>query len=232
MFNSPEYSSSPYANRPHSISIIDILDDNEFWGAVEETAAISEPLLKVLRDVSWGKPAIGSIYESMTKVKDSLRTYYIMDEGKCKTFLDIVDRRPAIRVQEGARNVQFQPCKRGSKHDLSWDVVGTIRRFSSWPTTSAVRILSQVCSTWTFERNWSTIQQVHSEKRNRLDKETLVDLLYVHYNLRLRSKGKPPDADPIALDEIDMTSEWVEETENPNPTQWLDRSAQHWTAGI
>nr|CAD1822257.1 unnamed protein product [Ananas comosus var. bracteatus] len=71
MFNSPEYSSSPYANRPHSISIIDILDDNEFWGAVEETAAISEPLLKVLRDVSWGKPAIGSIYESMTKVAKS-----------------------------------------------------------------------------------------------------------------------------------------------------------------
>jgi len=87
----------------------------------------------------------------------------------------------------------------------------------------AVRILSQVCSAATFERNWSSIQQIHSEKRNRLDKETLSDLLYVHYNLKLRAKGKHADADPIVLDEIDMTSDWVEEAENPNPTQWLDR---------
>ncbi|XP_020100614.1 uncharacterized protein LOC109718679 isoform X2 [Ananas comosus] len=278
MFNSPEYSSSPYANRPHSISIIDILDDNEFWGAVEETAAISEPLLKVLRDVSWGKPAIGSIYESMTKVKDSLRTYYIMDEGKCKTFLDIVDRRWQNQLHSPLHaaaaylnpSIQYNPevkflgiikeefiavlDKLLPTPELRHDITGQLYVFrkaqgmfssnlakEARNTTSpgmwweqygdsapglqraAVRILSQVCSTWTFERNWSTIQQVHSEKRNRLDKETLVDLLYVHYNLRLRSKGKPPDADPIALDEIDMTSEWVEETENPNPTQWLDR---------
>lgn len=87
----------------------------------------------------------------------------------------------------------------------------------------AVRILSQVCSAATFERNWSTIQQLHSEKRNRLDKETLNDLLYVHYNLKLRTKVKPADVDPILLDEMDMTSDWVEEAENPNPTQWLDR---------
>ena len=93
MFNSPEYLSSPYANRPHSLSSIDILEDNEFWRAVEEIAAVSEPFLKVLIEVSGGKPAVGSIYESMTKVNDSVRTYYIMDETKCKTFLDIVDRR-------------------------------------------------------------------------------------------------------------------------------------------
>lgn len=36
-------------------------------------------------------------------------------------------------------------------------------------------------------------------------------------------KTKPIEADPIQLDEIDMTSEWVEESENPGPTQWLDR---------
>jgi hypothetical protein len=29
----------------------------------------------------------------MTRAKESIRTYYIMDESKCKTFLDIVDRK-------------------------------------------------------------------------------------------------------------------------------------------
>lgn len=94
MFNSPEYSTnSSYANKPQSISCIAIVEDNDFWRAVEECVAISEPFLKVLREVSGGNPAVGSIYELMTRAKESIRTYYIMDESKCKTFLDIVDRK-------------------------------------------------------------------------------------------------------------------------------------------
>lgn len=53
----------------------------------------------------------------------------------------------------------------------------------------------------------------------------MTDLVYVNYNLKLanRLKGKPIEVDPILVDEMDMTSDWVEETENPSPTQWLDR---------
>ncbi|KAB1204972.1 hypothetical protein CJ030_MR7G015194 [Morella rubra] len=94
MFNSPEYSTnSSYTNKPQSITCIAIVEDNDFWRAVEESVAISELFLKVLREVSGGKPAVGSIYELMTRAKESIRTYYIMDENKCKTFLDIVDRK-------------------------------------------------------------------------------------------------------------------------------------------
>lgn len=94
MFNSPEYSTnSSYTNKPQSLTCISIVEDNDFWRAVEESVAISEPFLKVLREVSGGKPAVGSIYELMTRAKESIRTYYIMDENKCKTFLDIVDRK-------------------------------------------------------------------------------------------------------------------------------------------
>ncbi|KAF5177059.1 hAT transposon superfamily [Thalictrum thalictroides] len=67
--------------------------------------------------------------------------------------------------------------------------------------------------------------QIHSDKRNKLDKETLTDMVYVNYNLKLasRMKGKPLETDPILVDDIDMTSDWVEEVENPSPAQWLDR---------
>ena len=42
--------------------------------------------------------------------------------------------------------------------------------------------------------------------------------MFVQYNLRLRQNqlmSKTPDLDPIVLDDIDPTSEWVEETEEP-----------------
>jgi hypothetical protein len=98
MFHSPEYVSSSYANRSLSISCVEILNDDELWRAVEEIAAVSEPLLRVMRDVSGGKAAIGYIYESMTKVMDSIRTYYIMDESKCKSFLDIVEQKWQVEL--------------------------------------------------------------------------------------------------------------------------------------
>lgn len=89
----------------------------------------------------------------------------------------------------------------------------------------AIRILSQVCSTFTFEKHWSAFQQIHSEKRNKIDRETLNDLVYINYNLKLsrQTRSKTLEADPIQFDDIDMTSEWVEESDSPSPTQWLDR---------
>lgn len=89
----------------------------------------------------------------------------------------------------------------------------------------AIRILSQVCSTFSFQRHWSTFQQIHTEKRNKIDRETLNDLVYINYNLKLarQVKAKSSETDPLQFDDIDMTSEWVEEIENTSPTQWLDR---------
>ncbi|XXG61384.1 hypothetical protein AAC387_Pa05g0013 [Persea americana] len=275
MFNSPEYSSSPYANKTQSIACVDILEDNDFWRAVEEIAAVSEPLLKLLSDVAGGKPAVGSIYDSMTRVKESIRTYYIMDENKCKAFLDIVDRRWHNQLHSPLHSAAafLNPCIQYNQDikylgiikeeflnvlekllptpELRQDITGQIVAFKkaqgmfgcnlardSRNTTApglwweqygdsapglqrvAVRILSQVCSASTLERNWSTFQQVHSEKRNRLDKETMNDVLFINYNLKLaaRAKVKSADIDAIMVDDIDMTSDWVEESD-----QWLDR---------
>ncbi|XP_010510894.1 PREDICTED: uncharacterized protein LOC104787085 isoform X2 [Camelina sativa] len=92
LFNSPEYTPTN-TNKPQSMSCVNILEDDDFWRSVEESVAISEPILKVLREVSSGKPAVGSIYELMSKAKESIRTYYIMDENKHKVFSDIVDSK-------------------------------------------------------------------------------------------------------------------------------------------
>eukprot|EP00253_Pinus_taeda_P011490 PITA_11490 len=68
------------------------------------------------------------------------------------------------------------------------------------------------------ERNWFIFERIHTKKRNRLEQKRLNDLVFVQYNLRFRRNqmmSKTPDLDPIMLDDIDPTSEWVEETEDP-----------------
>ncbi|KGN49576.2 hypothetical protein Csa_000026 [Cucumis sativus] len=280
MFNSPDYTTNSYANKPQSISCIAIIEDNDFWRAVEECVAISEPFLRVLREVCGGKPAVGCIYELMTRAKESIRTYYIMDEIKCKTFLDIVDRKwrdqlhsplhaaaaflnPSIQynpeikfltsIKEDFFNVlekllplpemrrditnqifTFTKANGMFGCSLAMEARDTVSPWLWWEQFGdsapvlqrvAIRILSQVCSTFSFERHWSMFQQIHSEKRNKIDKETLNDLVYINYNLKLarQMRTKPLESDPIQFDDIDMTSEWVEESENQSPTQWLDR---------
>lgn len=50
----------------------------------------------------------------------------------------------------------------------------------------AVRILSQTCSSFACEHDWSLYDQIHSKRQNFLSQKKLNDIMYVHYNLRLR----------------------------------------------
>lgn len=275
MFNCPEYTTN--TNKPQSISCVNILEDNDFWRAVEESVAISEPILKVLREVSTGKPAVGSIYELMSKAKESIRTYYIMDENKHKVFSDIVDTNwcehlhsplhaaaaflnpsiqynPEIKFLTSLKEDFFKVLEKLlPTSDLRRDITNQIFTFTrakgmfgcnlameardsvspglwweqfgdSAPVLQrvAIRILSQVCSGYNLERQWSTFQQMHWERRNKIDREILNKLAYVNQNLKL-GRMITLETDPIALEDIDMMSEWVEEAENPSPAQWLDR---------
>lgn len=49
----------------------------------------------------------------------------------------------------------------------------------------ALRILSQCSSAAACERNWSSFDQIHTKKRNKLGPGQLGDLVYIHSNLRL-----------------------------------------------
>ncbi|GKV26461.1 hypothetical protein SLEP1_g35752 [Rubroshorea leprosula] len=52
----------------------------------------------------------------------------------------------------------------------------------------AIQLLSQTSSSSGCERNWSVFERIHTKKRNRLEHQRLNDLVYVHYNLRLKHK--------------------------------------------
>ncbi|KZV50714.1 hypothetical protein F511_19626 [Dorcoceras hygrometricum] len=52
----------------------------------------------------------------------------------------------------------------------------------------AIKILSQTSSSSGCERNWSVFERIHTKKRNRLEHQRLNDLVFVHYNLRLKER--------------------------------------------
>ncbi|XP_043710307.1 uncharacterized protein LOC122659241 [Telopea speciosissima] len=93
----------------------------------------------------------------------------------------------------------------------------------------ARRILGLCCSSSSCKRNWSTFEFIHTKKRNRLEHSRLNDLVYVQYNSRLQERfqqrreleGKNKKYDPLILDELDWSSEWmvtqpVEDLVHPN----------------
>ncbi|XP_030945732.1 uncharacterized protein LOC115970212 [Quercus lobata] len=90
----------------------------------------------------------------------------------------------------------------------------------------AIRVLSQCCSATGCERNWSTFVYVHSKKRNRLEHKRVNDLVFVHYNLRLRERNIQRNKyamDRIGLDNIDLMGDWVAEEPallNPDDINW------------
>lgn len=81
----------------------------------------------------------------------------------------------------------------------------------------AVRILSQTCSSFGCEHNWSTYDQVYSQRRSRLSQNRLNDFIYVHYNLRLRERQiRKRSSDSISLDSAvieNLLEDWIVEAE-------------------
>ncbi|XP_059066897.1 uncharacterized protein LOC131061008 [Cryptomeria japonica] len=90
----------------------------------------------------------------------------------------------------------------------------------------AIRILSQPCSAFDCERNWSMFEHIHSKRRNRLSVEKMNDLVFAHYNLHLKMRRNAlADITPIILDEVDPEAEWASETEpvfSEDDIDWVD----------
>ena len=103
-----------------------------------------------------------------------------------------------------------------------------------WPSTEnlqqiAIRILSQLSSTSGCECNWSMFKHIHSKRRNEFSVEKINRLVFVHYNLRIRTREiLDSDISPITLEEVDPEFEWITEVTDPvfddEDLQWVDQA--------
>ena len=94
--------------------------------------------------------------------------------------------------------------------------------------TIAIKVLSQTTSSSNCERNWSTFSFIHTRPRNRLTMLKLNKLVYIHYNLKLRSRNRrrrqfedhrdyfcPINLDYIFSEDDTVLGQWLEEQEEP-----------------
>lgn len=81
----------------------------------------------------------------------------------------------------------------------------------------AVRILSQSCSSFGCEHNWSIHDQMYGQRHNRLAQKRLDEAIYVHYNLRLRERQmRKKTSNSVTLDSVlqeELLYDWIVETE-------------------
>ncbi|KAF5810448.1 putative HAT dimerization domain, ribonuclease H-like superfamily [Helianthus annuus] len=82
------------------------------------------------------------------------------------------------------------------------------------PNSFAIKVLGLTCSASACERNWSTFNQVHTKRRNRLTTERMNDLVYTMYNRKLKNKFikkstlKEGD-DPLVVENVMSDDEWI-----------------------
>ncbi|XP_077242611.1 uncharacterized protein LOC143883140 [Tasmannia lanceolata] len=217
---------------------------------------ILEPIVRVLRMVDGDKrPTMGSMYHAIELMKGAVQTtatrslqgYHKIIDTRWKNMLlhplhsAAYYLNPKYQYSEylGTRadlikNLQTVIQKLEPDANEQSTILSQIRAFrdavGSFGIASAVagRANTAPASSSGCERNWSTFNLIHSKRRNMLGHENLHNLVYVHYNTRLRLKHREIDnsreayTDPLDLTDVFCTDgeedplyEWVKEIGEP-----------------
>ena len=87
-----------------------------------------------------------------------------------------------------------------------------------------IKVLSQIASSSTCERNWSTFAFIHTKQINRLAYPRLQQLVFCYYNMKLKIRDMQAETDKVAeknfLDLLDISVEFGEEEDN-QLFQWV-----------
>lgn len=142
-----------------------------------------------------------------------------------KDKIEITKEHPVYINAQGALGTDFAILGRTLNAPGDWWAgygyeIPTLQR-------AAIRILSQPCSSQWCRWNWSTFESIHTRKRNSIELEKFIDLVFVHCNLRLQAivQSRDGKSKPIIFDEIDVSSEWPTELESSSALlddSWLE----------
>ncbi|RYR08786.1 hypothetical protein Ahy_B05g076610 [Arachis hypogaea] len=151
--------------------------------------------------------------ENYRESPDVMRALLDLVTLHCKVNnLDSVEAMKEIHLyrdrKESFDRPEAVPAAKKLQPDEWWRLFG-----SSAPCLQKieVRILSQASASSGCERNWSLFDQIHTTRRNRLEHDRLSDIVYVTYNLRLKSRKQKSQYDPIDIETIDKVDFWVTE---------------------
>ncbi|KAL0005005.1 hypothetical protein SO802_012566 [Lithocarpus litseifolius] len=120
----------------------------------------------------------------------------------------IVAKLPMYKKAEGLFGIQLALRSRKTRAPAEW--------WSFYGSSTlnlqqlAIKILSLTCNASGCECNWSVFKQIHTKRRNRLAQKRLNDLVFVKHNQKMKALYDKRDViDPISLDDIDESNEWL-----------------------
>eukprot|EP00253_Pinus_taeda_P009421 PITA_09421 len=235
MFSYDEWTKSWWACRQDGKDTKKKVFDNYFWKRSVELVKITKPLVKVLRMVDEEKLAMGYIYEAMDQAKDKTRATSKDRLAKYGRIWEIIDNRwnnqfhrpihatgyfwnPKYHYKAWLGDLQDGEVRAGlidclecmvPSHADQLEIHRQLTVFSMASGTFGKNLAKMA-------RDVDQLTHTHEEEKP-FGQKRLNDLVFVQYNLRLRRNqmmNKTPDLDPIVLDDIDPTSEWVEETKD------------------
>ncbi|XP_054801457.1 uncharacterized protein LOC129305454 [Prosopis cineraria] len=220
LITSKTFIESRYYKDSKAKDVTMIVLDNQFWNTCKIVVEIVKPLVRLLRIVdSDDRPSLGYVYDGMYRAKRAIKNTFRHKKSLYKPYTSIIKRRwdSQLRQNLHAAAYLFNPAflydKENFSRKLEWKHFG-----SSCPNVKdlTVKILGQTASSSGCERNWSIFERIHSKKRNKLEHERLNDLVYIHYNFRLRNRvaNKKKTLDPVDYESIDQIDYWIMEEDD------------------
>ncbi|RVW45035.1 hypothetical protein CK203_067440 [Vitis vinifera] len=229
---------SRYSKDYKSQVAVSIILDNRFWNDCLIVVNLMSPLMRLLRIVDCDeRPSMGYVYEGMYSIHSAaywLNPCFQYDEENfCNKpnviggVMDVIDQKVLKGKLETMNEMKLFRDRLGSfGRELAYSSREVLQSDEWWRLHGysaphlqklAILILSQTASSSGCERNWSVFERIHTKRRNRLEHQRLNDLVYVHYNLRLKNRfyNKKRIYDPIDYACIDETDFWVVDDDQP-----------------
>eukprot|EP00253_Pinus_taeda_P010118 PITA_10118 len=180
----------------------DTVLDDAWWERVDLIIRIMDPIIFLLRVADIDKPILGEVYEGWDSMIESVRSIITefpphmdceISQGRKEAFRRIYQDSALLAEVEDA----FAEFSTSTGRFGGYDVIrdrGAKKPYSWWANHGAtspplqqlaMRLLSQVTSSFCCERNWSTYGNLHNVKKSRLEQSRVETMVYVHTNLRL-----------------------------------------------
>ncbi|XP_026396261.1 uncharacterized protein LOC113290888 [Papaver somniferum] len=224
MFVNDRWAKSRFVKENVGINALKIVTSSTFWEDVDYSCSVLKPLVKVVRLVDIErKPTMPCFYDVMRIARDQLEKNFSEDYDTWAVINACFEKRwkknfnHALHCAAYYLNPSIFYNIETYEMDNDWWItfggidVPNLQKF-------AIRVLSLTCSASPCERIWSTFQNLHSKKRNRIKQQKLNDSVFIQYNKKLQRRyieiqqynDDDKANDPIFLEERDDNDEWLD----------------------
>ncbi|XP_038998063.1 uncharacterized protein LOC120123186 [Hibiscus syriacus] len=249
MFTSDEWRKSKYSKEHSGKRVASIVLMPTFWSTIVYILKMMGPLIKVLRLVDGEKrPAIGYVYEVMDRAKEAIANSFNNVEDKYKDVFAIIDKRWECQLHQPlhAAGCYLNPQLFNLNPQIQEDkevMIGLLKCIERLvpSVVDQGKIEDQLSLYRNAEAEWwayfgndaPKLKKLHNKRRNRLAQTQLNNLVYVKYNRALKRRYNHRDViDPISLDDIDESNEWLlgrmDEDEEENEDYVFDDDDLTW----